>query len=247
MAERLRADDGVTLIEMLVVMTMLSVVMALITGSTIVLQRSINETSQRYDDLSRARVAMDATTKLLRSAITVDRDETAAVDQSPFRVGRRGRVDFLSNVDVTTGSGAPKRVQLTVVNGDELRERVWDGTINAAGLWEQSGGARTRIVARGVTATWLFTFFDEDGNEIESDEDEAAASKDEDAVEGSLDDADGADDSDADDSTDADTDTDTDADTGAEGDEETDAEAPVDHQLMKAIEEALRLLGGSRS
>lgn len=166
MAERVREDDGLTLIELLVVMSLLSVVMALITGSAIFLQRSINETDQRFDDLGRARAAMDATTKLLRSAITVDRDETATVDQNPFRVGRRRRVDFLSNVDVTTGSGAPKRVQLTVVNGNELRERVWDGTINAAGLWEQSGGARTRIVARGMTSTWLFTFFDEDGNDL---------------------------------------------------------------------------------
>lgn len=161
----LRDERGFTLVELLVTMSILSVVMALITGSAIFLQRSINQTDQRFDDLAQARLAMDATSKWLRSAVTVDRAGTTA-DTQPFLEARRGVVDLMANVGITDGTNAPKRVRLEIVNGGELREQVWSGTVNAAGQWTQSGAARTRIIARGVTGSQLFTYFDDAGTSL---------------------------------------------------------------------------------
>ena len=170
--DRLRDDRGFTLVELLVTMSILSVVMALITGSTIFLQRSINETDQRFDDLAQTRLAMDATTKWVRSAITVERVRTAGTTTvsytQPFLQARRSAVEFMANVGLDSGVGAdaPKRIRLDIVNGDELRAQVWIGTVNADGEWQQSGLASSRIIARGLTNTRMFTFFTEDGTAL---------------------------------------------------------------------------------
>jgi prepilin-type N-terminal cleavage/methylation domain-containing protein len=156
---RFRDERGFTLVELLVTMTILSVVMALITGTAIFLQRSINETDQRYDDLAQARLAMDTTTKWVRSAITVD------PFTQPFNVARPSQVRLLANVDVA-GGVPPQLVDLRVVNG-ALQEQVWTGTINGSGDWQvASATPRTRTIAHGVTSTTPFTFFDADGNDI---------------------------------------------------------------------------------
>jgi len=171
MTERLRDDRGFTLVELLVTMSILSVVMALVTGSAIFLQGSINETDQRFDDLGQTRLAMDATTKWVRSAITVERvrtGSTTATYTQPFLQARRSAVELMANVRLESGagSGAPKRVRLDIVNGDELREQVWTGTIHSSGDWRQSGLASSRVVARGLTNTQLFTYFAEDGTAL---------------------------------------------------------------------------------
>lgn len=160
MGERMHGDRGLTLVELLVTISLLTVVMTALTGSVIVLQRVVNETDQRLDDLAQARLAMDASTKWVRSAVTV------APFSSPFLEARADRVDLLANIDVA-GGGAPKRVVLQVVNGDELQEQVWDGAFDSDDEWQQSGTPRTRVIARGVTnATALFTFVAEDGTDL---------------------------------------------------------------------------------
>jgi prepilin-type N-terminal cleavage/methylation domain-containing protein len=165
MISRLRDDRGFTLVELLVTMTLLSVVMALITGSAIFLQRSLNETDQRFDDLAQARLAMDVSTKWLRSAVTVARTDTTE-DTQPFTQATRARVDFMANVGLSGASGAPQRVELQIVNGNQLREQVWRGVITAGGEWQPSGAPRTRTVARGLTTSQLFTFFDDAGADL---------------------------------------------------------------------------------
>jgi hypothetical protein len=116
-------------------------------------------------DLAQARLAMDASTKWLRSAVTVGRTDTTE-DTQPFTQASRTRVDFMANVGVSGASGVPQRVELEVVNGDELQEQVWRGVITASGEWQPSGASRTRIVARGLMDPELFTFFDDAGTEL---------------------------------------------------------------------------------
>jgi hypothetical protein len=72
----------------------------------------------------------------------------------------------MANVGLSGVAGAPQRVELQVVNGDELQERVWRGVITGGGEWQPSGVTRTRIVARGLTSTQLFRFFDDAGTEL---------------------------------------------------------------------------------
>lgn len=165
MAGRIASDDGFTLVELLVTISILSVVMALMTGSAIFLQRSVNETDQRFDDLGQTRIAMDATSKWLRSAITVDRTGTTTEDTQPFLQASRSVADLMANVGIGAGA-APRRIRLDIVNGDELREQIWTGSVNGSGEWQQGALASSRIIARGLTGTWLFTWFDADGAEL---------------------------------------------------------------------------------
>lgn len=156
---RSKYEDGFTLVELLITMSILSVVMALITGSAIYLQRSINETDQRYDDLGQAQVGLEATTKWLRNAITVD------PYTQPFTLGKRSEVIVMANVGIQAGD-PPRLVGLRVVAGD-LEERMWTGTIDASGNWKTASSTpRTRIIAHGVTQPLLFTYFDADGTDI---------------------------------------------------------------------------------
>lgn len=156
---RAHRDDGFTLVELLVTMSILAVVMMVITSATIFLQRSINETDQRFDDLAQARLAMDAGSKWVRSAIT------AQPFTQPFTVAQRSQVTLLANIGVAGGT-PPQRVELAVVDGG-LRERVWQGTIDSNGDWQQAAAApRVRVIARGVTSAEPFTFETADGTDI---------------------------------------------------------------------------------
>jgi prepilin-type N-terminal cleavage/methylation domain-containing protein len=164
---RLREERGFTLVELLVTMGVLSIVMALITGSAIFLQRSVRQTEQRFDDLAQARLAMDATSKWLRGAVTIERGDTSESDRDPFTQAMRRRVDFITSVTTgNTADDAPQRVRLEVTNQEELEERVWPGRVNANGIWTQAGGPRSRIIARGLVDGEPFSFFDAEGNEI---------------------------------------------------------------------------------
>lgn len=154
-------DRGVTLVELMVTITILAVVMLAMATAAILIQRSANETDQRFDDLAQARLAMDATTRWLRGATTIP------PRSDPFWVARRDEVEFISDV-AGVGDADPERVELKVVNGDELRERVWVGDIRPNGRWRSVGAPRDRIVARGVTnGDQLFRFYDPDGAELD--------------------------------------------------------------------------------
>jgi prepilin-type N-terminal cleavage/methylation domain-containing protein len=166
-ATQWRSDErGFTLVELLVTMGILSVVMMLVTGSAIFLQRSVRETDQRFNDLAQARLAMDATSKWLRGAVTVERNDTSGADVNPFTEAMRRRVDLMTNITTGNPNDAPQRVRLEVTGQNTLQEQVWPGRINTDGTWTQVGAARSRVVARGLVNTQPFTYFDAAGNDI---------------------------------------------------------------------------------
>ena len=143
-----RREEGFTLVELLVTISILALVMGAVTTAVVATQRTVRETDQRYTDLGEARVAMNATSRNVRTAIRLNPGDPAFIDAGPEHL------EFYANVDV--GAGDPKRVRLDV-QGDDLLETVEDGTVgsgagaNPVRTWTGDGAPRTRTIARNLT------------------------------------------------------------------------------------------------
>ena len=64
-----RSDQGVTLIEMVVVIAILSGVLAMVMTVIIAAQKNVNGNSARLDQIQQGKVAMESMSKTLRTAV----------------------------------------------------------------------------------------------------------------------------------------------------------------------------------
>lgn len=154
---RLRDDDaGLTLVELLVTMAVLSTVMGVIASSVIMVQQTVSRTSQRQADLGQARIALDAASADLRTL-------TPLVDITFPSVGPR-EIVFYANRDLGSG-GTPVRLRWTL-EGDELvryETRGPSGLGSSARTTDYPAApTRRRVVARGVQpGSTVFRYFTE--------------------------------------------------------------------------------------
>lgn len=165
---KLRGDGGFSLSELLVTMTLLSVVLSIAVTSFIVLHRAIDETDQRFDDLGVARVVMDATTKSLRAAVAVGQCD------HPFGLARPDAVLVTSNVDVAAGNPA-RRVHFERTADDALIQTFLSGDVDGDGDIDGDGDcddadwfggsvtSQRMLVPAGGVAEFTITYFDHTG------------------------------------------------------------------------------------
>ena len=147
--QRLDGERGTTLVELMVTIMILAIVMGAVTGAVVATHRTVRNADQRYADLGEARIAMDATSKLVRTAVRLNPDDPAFIDAGPDHVA------FYANVDVTNDD--PKLVRLEV-QGDDLIQTVEEGDVvstNSNGEtergWTGDGSPRSRTIARNLT------------------------------------------------------------------------------------------------
>jgi prepilin-type N-terminal cleavage/methylation domain-containing protein len=172
-----RPDDGFTLIELMVAMTVLSFVLAILTyavASSLAGERGV---AVRTNDAMTGRVAVDRMSSLLSEAIDLNDNAT-----SPFTSATTSSVSFYSNV-YTLASGA------SAVSKGPLGVTLWEGTnttsckspdyclfetdtptvsgtITVSGTsetaWVAGSSSTTRVLAHGVSQSpsqQLFTFY----------------------------------------------------------------------------------------
>lgn len=178
---RLTGDRGVTLIEMLVVVSILGTVLAIVSQGLITAQRTMADNAHRLDGLSQTNVATEAVTRVLRTAILPSQIQAtcSGCDVAAFIEGDSTMVRFYANVDNdgilptsgTTDRG-PRRVTYAVVNG-ELRETVQKPNVHAVSDFNYqycnpgpSCPVRERVLARNVQPGALFTYYDRSGAQI---------------------------------------------------------------------------------
>ncbi|HWG97786.1 MAG TPA: prepilin-type N-terminal cleavage/methylation domain-containing protein [Pilimelia sp.] len=107
-----RDDAGVTLLEVMVAMTIMSVFMALFTASTVLMYRSANDTES----------AAEAQSEVNRAFVRLDKEIRYAVAINP---GYRRVSDSAWYVEyATTNSGVTTCTQLRLIN-DQLQRRTW--------------------------------------------------------------------------------------------------------------------------
>jgi prepilin-type N-terminal cleavage/methylation domain-containing protein len=174
LSRRLRADQGVTLVEMSMVMVLLGAIMAFTLQSVASFQRSATGGVHRIENLNEARILMQVITKDIRTAAKLD----AATP--PFPDGPSGvypvdgitRADdfevlFLANLNQSTQ--CPKLIRLYIDNVDKLIEAVTEPSSGAPpSCTYPATPTRTRLVGRYIANSAsepVFTYYyDSDGD-----------------------------------------------------------------------------------
>ena len=138
-------EDGITMVEMAVVIALLGLVLAMAMQGVISYQRAAGAADTRQQDLEEARTAMAVLSKDLRTATEL----TAAT-----------ATDVTFTALLNTGSTAPaNRVRLYVDAGGVLREAVTPPDDPTASPLTYTGTPTTRVVGRGLVDTGTLLSF----------------------------------------------------------------------------------------
>lgn len=166
---RLRSESGVTLVEMMIVMAVLSVILAFTLGSVASFQRSATGGMRRVENLNEARILMQVITKDIRTAAKLNAATSPFPDMTPLdgtTVADDNEVIFYANLNQSTA--CPKRIRLYTDGADKLIESVTepssgnptDGTC----VWPATP-TRNRLVGRFIANAVdepIFTYYYED-------------------------------------------------------------------------------------
>lgn len=154
---RLRTnDDGASLVEVLVVMVVAAVIMSSLVSVVVAVNRTSGLVTGLSADANGARLALDRTTQLVRTATNQPTD--ASTPLPAFDHAAEDEIVFYSNygVDVLAGEG-PHRIRLHVDDGELIEEIVPAAGSYPTFTW--TGTPQTRVVARGLQDDDVFTFF----------------------------------------------------------------------------------------
>jgi len=184
---RAQDDSGLTLVELIVSMMIFAVVVAGTLQLSIGLEHSTAENISRQDQVDEGRVATEAMTKNLRTAVIPSQLTNSCTDlcAASFVQGQAYSVQFYANVNNAGNQVGPSRVSYTLSTSGstagQLTEKIQVPDTNVAGSSgyvycdaEASGATpeckarlRTMIIARGVrsdTGVPIFQYYDTDGN-----------------------------------------------------------------------------------
>ncbi len=165
-----RSDEGVTLIEMVVVIAILSGVLAMVVTVIIAAQKNVNGNSARLDQIQQGKVAMESMSKTLRTAVRPSQLNATCTgcDQAAFLQGNARSVQFYANINNPANILGPSRVSYTVDNSGVLTETLQAPNAHAATDYNYQyctpGPGCTvtsRVLARGVSLNQtMFTYYD---------------------------------------------------------------------------------------
>ena len=172
-----RREAGQSLVEMMVVVSILLLVLAIITGAFLTVQRTSDEIDNRFENTGEAQKLIAATTKDVRTATPL------SAGTSPFILADKRRMTFYANLNFTPGSSQtlPNKVDILIDSSNPaapvLKEYVWVPT-NPSGATPiyastgPNGGATSlRLVGQYVAnaaSDPIFRYFDADGVELAS-------------------------------------------------------------------------------
>ena len=169
-----RSDEGVTLIEMVVVIAILSGVLAMVMTVIIAAQKNVNGNSARLDQIQQGKVAMESMSKTLRTAVRPSQLNATCIgcDQAAFLQGNARSVQFYANINNPANIVGPSRVSYTVSNSGVLTETLQAPNVHSATDYNYQyctpGPGCTvisRVLARGVSLNkTMFTYYDASNN-----------------------------------------------------------------------------------
>ncbi len=147
-------QSGFSLVEMLVVLSVLGFVLSGVTTFVISMTRTTNITTQRLTDLAETRVSMDAMARSMRAAVRLTSVDTI------IQIAKDDHVRLIANF----GSADPVQVEYEVIN-TTLVERRWEPDAGSVEPNFTYTGAPTtqRTVARDLdfsSGVPLFQFLD---------------------------------------------------------------------------------------
>lgn len=172
-------EEGISLIEMLVVISILGTVLGIVTQGLIIAQRTLNENAGRLQGLSQTNVSVEAMTRVLRTAILPSQIQATCTgcDVAAFISGGDRSVKFYANADndgILPTSGitdyGPRRVTYSVSAAGVLTETIQKPNPHAYNDFDYqycvpgpSCPVRMRILAKDVLPGAVFTYYDRRG------------------------------------------------------------------------------------
>lgn len=179
---RERPDAGVTLIEMMVVVGILSLVLAMAMGMLIAITKMTGQNAARIDQSQQGKVAAESMTKTLRTAVLPKLLSCNTCDEAAFISGNVRSVQFYGNLNnddtivlaptAWTNRG-PSKIAYAVDGEGNLTETIRQPDYHQAKDTEYTytctaGSANckvsNRVIARDVsTSRPLFTYYDLSG------------------------------------------------------------------------------------
>lgn len=156
-----RRQRGTSVVEVVVTLSIMTVVMATVYQGFASTQNAVAGTDERLRNLDEARVLMAATSKDMRTAVRL------SAGSSPFILAAGNETTFYANLDTVD---APKKVRIHVDAEDRLIEEVWTAdTGSVAPAYTYSGVPSVRFVGRFVDnseAEPIFVYLDANGSEL---------------------------------------------------------------------------------
>lgn len=170
-----RRQQGQSLIEMLVVVFILGLVLAAITGAFLVVQRSSDEIDNRFENTGEAQKLIAALTKDVRTATPL------SAGTSPFLLAAKRQITFYGDLNYATGVDPrfPNKIDLLIDSANPaapvLKEFIWvptnnGSTTDAAPIYTgASSPTSLRLVGQYVANAAndpIFRYYDADGTEL---------------------------------------------------------------------------------
>lgn len=181
-----RDDEGFTLVELVVSMSVFAVIMSVVMSLLIGTQRQVSATSLRLDDIDQARMSIDSLSRTLRTAVEPAQLEVGCTScDGPASTSTALTSATTSSVQLFANGGAaagPNLVTFTatydsVKKQGTLTKTVQQPDLNSAPDYTYTactiGAAGCLItqtaIVRGLQwplPTPLFNYYDQDGNEM---------------------------------------------------------------------------------
>jgi len=153
-----RGEQGVSLVELVVTLSILSLVLTIVYGSFMSASSTVSGANEKLQNLDEARTLVAVASKDIRTAVRLE------AGTSPFLTADDDEAVFYGNLNTTD---APKKVRIHVDTEDKLIEEVWTADVGStAPDYTYTGGPKIRLVGRYVantTAEPIFTYYDDDG------------------------------------------------------------------------------------
>ena len=124
-AHRVSGDVGLTLVELLVVMVVMSVICGAVAAIFSATLRTTGATSTKLDQGNQARVAMEAMTRVLRTVVVpVQLSDNCDGCTDAFIEGKPFEVAFYADIDNEDNNVGPSRVLLSTSASGTLTETI---------------------------------------------------------------------------------------------------------------------------
>lgn len=166
MTSRRHSEDGLTLIELMVTITILGIVMSALTAGAISIYRATSYVTLSTDDQNQARTAIEVLSRDVRAASPVRPSSDPA-----FLMARPNDANFTANLDDST---RPRLVRLYIDTDSRMIEDATepDPPTTPPGpiTWDPDANAVIRYIAAFVVndaSLPIFRYFDVDGNELD--------------------------------------------------------------------------------
>lgn len=155
---RLDSESGVTLVELVVVIGLLSIVLGFVLQGFVSMQRAYVQDETRLENLDQARQLMDTVSKDLRTATSL----TAGTD--PFVLADSREIRYYANLNNTTGG--PSLVHIYVRSDNALIEETTPPDASSVPPnYTYTGTPTARLVGLYIsnTTTPIFAYYDANG------------------------------------------------------------------------------------